>query len=81
MAKSPTQKKPNGNSSALGFEATLWATADKLRDNLAGAEHKHVVLGLSAVSPRVNRCSPTHMDKAISGQPAPRAIITAAKHG
>ena len=30
----------------LGFEATLWATADKLRGNLDAAEYKHVVLGL-----------------------------------
>jgi type I restriction enzyme M protein len=28
------------------FEATLWATADKLRGNLDAAEYKHVVLGL-----------------------------------
>lgn len=34
MAKATTQKKPNGNNSALGFEATLWATAGKLRGNL-----------------------------------------------
>jgi type I restriction enzyme M protein len=32
--------------SHLGFEATLWATADKLRGNLDAAEYKHVVLGL-----------------------------------
>jgi len=32
--------------SARGFEATLWATADKLRGNLDAAEYKHVVLGL-----------------------------------
>jgi type I restriction enzyme M protein len=30
----------------LGFEATLWAAADKLRGNLESAEYKHVVLGL-----------------------------------
>ncbi|HXC35067.1 MAG TPA: class I SAM-dependent DNA methyltransferase, partial [Candidatus Acidoferrales bacterium] len=34
------------NGSALGFEATLWAAADKLRGNLDAAEYKHVVLGL-----------------------------------
>ncbi|GEM_PF-1920959 len=28
------------------FEATLWATADKLRGTLDAAEYKHVVLGL-----------------------------------
>ena len=41
--------KPNqraSNNTALGFEATLWATADKLRGNLDAAEYKHVVLGL-----------------------------------
>src|SRR2546428_13880528 len=37
----------SGNSSThLGFEATLWATADKLRGNLDAAEYKHVLLGL-----------------------------------
>ena len=36
----------NDQSGALGFEATLWATADKLRGNLDAAEYKHVVLGL-----------------------------------
>src|SRR5438132_9327836 len=30
----------------LGFEATLWLAADKLRGNLEAAEYKHVVLGL-----------------------------------
>ena len=34
----------NGNR-ALGFEATLWATADKLRGNLDATEYEHVVLG------------------------------------
>ena len=45
MAKEKTQKQP-ANGSHLGFEATLWATADKLRGNLDAAEYKHVVLGL-----------------------------------
>src|SRR5947209_6146126 len=40
------EKNGSGNGSALGFEATLWATADKLRGNLDAAEYKHVVLGL-----------------------------------
>ena len=30
----------------LGFEAKLWAAADKLRNNMDAAEYKHVVLGL-----------------------------------
>ncbi len=45
MATGKTQKQTSGGS-ALGFEATLWATADKLRGNLDAAEYKHVVLGL-----------------------------------
>ena len=41
------RKKTNGNNgAALGFEATLWLAADKLRNNLDAAEYKHVVLGL-----------------------------------
>jgi type I restriction enzyme M protein len=38
--------KQRDNGLALGFEATLWAAADKLRGNLDAAEYKHVVLGL-----------------------------------
>ncbi len=40
----PTRAGANG--SVLGFEATLWQAADKLRGNLDAAEYKHVVLGL-----------------------------------
>ena len=39
-------KKKNGNGATLGFEATLWQAADKLRNNMDAAEYKHVVLGL-----------------------------------
>ena len=38
--------KSNENGATLGFEATLWQAADKLRNNLDAAEYKHVVLGL-----------------------------------
>jgi type I restriction enzyme M protein len=34
------------NGATLGFEATLWAAADKLRGHMDAAEYKHVVLGL-----------------------------------
>src|SRR5687768_11535746 len=44
MAKS--KGKINGNGATLGFEAKLWLTADKLRNNMDAAEYKHVVLGL-----------------------------------
>jgi type I restriction enzyme M protein len=40
--KSANQK----NHSQLGFEAMLWAAADKLRGHMDAAEYKHVVLGL-----------------------------------
>jgi type I restriction enzyme M protein len=38
------QNKTNGAN--LGFEATMWAAADKLRGNMDAGEYKHVVLGL-----------------------------------
>jgi type I restriction-modification system DNA methylase subunit len=38
--------KNDNKSSSLAFKATLWATADKLRRNLAASEYKLVVLGL-----------------------------------
>ena len=37
---------PKDSSANLGFEAKLWLTADKLRNNMDAAEYKHVVLGL-----------------------------------
>ena len=43
MAKA---KESSSNGSPLGFEATLWLAADKLRNNMDAAEYKHVVLGL-----------------------------------
>ena len=46
MAKKKRDKKSNNNGAALGFEATLYQAADKLRNNLDAAEYKHVVLGL-----------------------------------
>ncbi len=39
-------KKQEPNGSTLGFEKQLWATADKMRNNMDAAEYKHVVLGL-----------------------------------
>jgi type I restriction enzyme M protein len=38
--------KTNDTTANLGFEAKLWLTADKLRNNMDAAEYKHVVLGL-----------------------------------
>ena len=39
-------KKDKQSAANVGFEATLWAAADKLRNNMDAAEYKHVVLGL-----------------------------------
>ena len=44
MAKNPSPKSQNGAN--LGFEATLWSAADKLRGHIDAAEYKHIVLGL-----------------------------------
>ena len=44
MAKATTRTKSNGAN--LGFEAELFAAADKLRGHLDAAEYKNVVLGL-----------------------------------
>ncbi len=41
MAKQATK-----NSANLGFEAQLWAAADKLRGNMEPSDYKHVALGL-----------------------------------
>ena len=50
MARRKGNSKNNSNNAKnganLGFEATLWAAADKLRGNMDAAEYKHVVLGL-----------------------------------
>lgn len=44
-ARRKTATKKN-NGANLGFEATLWKAADKMRNNMDAAEYKHVVLGL-----------------------------------
>jgi type I restriction enzyme M protein len=44
-AKPVKAKKVNGNGD-LGFEATLWSTADQLRGAMDASEYKHPVLGL-----------------------------------
>ncbi|MEZ5497893.1 MAG: class I SAM-dependent DNA methyltransferase [Steroidobacteraceae bacterium] len=45
MPRKSARTKPKSTAS-LGFEAKLWLTADKLRNNMDAAEYKHVVLGL-----------------------------------
>ena len=46
MAKAKKANRTNGTAATLGFEATLWLAADKLRSNIAPSDYKHVVLGL-----------------------------------
>ncbi len=46
MARVRRSNNLKTNGATLGFEATLWAAADKLRNNMDAAEYKHVVLGL-----------------------------------
>ena len=46
MARTRAAQEKNGNGATLGFEATPWQAADKLRNNMDAAEYKHVVLGL-----------------------------------
>jgi type I restriction enzyme M protein len=41
----PAKKHDNGGAN-LGFEAKLWAAADKLRGNMEPSDYKHVALGL-----------------------------------
>src|ERR1044071_3836696 len=46
MARSKSNSSSKNSTANLGFEAQLWAAADKLRSNMDAAEYKHVVLGL-----------------------------------
>ena len=46
MATKKSDTNTNKNGATLGFEATLYQAADKLRNNMDAAEYKHVVLGL-----------------------------------
>ena len=39
-------KQTSNNGANLGFEAQLWAAADKLRGNMEPSDYKHVALGL-----------------------------------
>jgi len=44
--KRPAATQTKASTANLGFETTLWAAADKLRNNMDAAEYKNVVLGL-----------------------------------
>lgn len=46
MGIKSAKRKSESNGANLGFEAKLWFTADKLRNNTDAAKYKHFVLGL-----------------------------------
>ncbi len=51
MPRIAKSKNASNNQAAnLGFEAKLWLTADKLRNNMDAAEYKHLVLGNLAIA-------------------------------
>ena len=59
--------KGKSNGGNLGFEATLWLTADKLRNNMDAAEYKHVVLGLIFLK-YISDSFEEHRAKLLAGQ-------------
>jgi type I restriction enzyme M protein len=66
MARTKSTKA--GQSSAtIGFEAKLWLTADKLRNNMDAAEYKHVVLGLIFLK-YISDTFEEHRAKLLAGQ-------------
>jgi len=54
MARGRRNDKAKSNGATLGFKATRWAAADKLRDNMDAAEYKHIVQGLIVPMPKNN---------------------------
>ena len=58
---------PKDSTANLGFEAKLWLTADKLRNNMDAAEYKHVVLGLIFLK-YISDTFEEHRAKLIAGQ-------------
>ncbi len=45
-ARARSAQYSTANGANLGFEAKMWAAADKLRGHVDPGEYKHVVLGL-----------------------------------
>jgi type I restriction enzyme M protein len=69
MARKASSKSDSGSSSTatIGFEAKLWLTADKLRNNMDAAEYKHVVLGLIFLK-YISDTFEEHRAKLLAGQ-------------
>ena len=66
-AKAKSAGKANASAANLGFEAKLWLTADKLRNNMDAAEYKHVVLGLIFLK-YISDTFQEHRAKLVAGQ-------------
>lgn len=56
MARGRRSNSTKSNGATLGFKATRWAAARKLRDSMDGAEYKHIFQGLIVPMPKnINR--------------------------
>ena len=67
MSKTKPAKKGSDSTATIGFEAKLWLTADKLRNNMDAAEYKHVVLGLIFLK-YISDTFEEHRAKLVAGQ-------------
>ncbi|MEN9636579.1 MAG: Type restriction enzyme EcoKI protein, partial [Verrucomicrobiota bacterium] len=70
MARTAKNQSPTSSaqsSATIGFEAKLWLTADKLRNNMDAAEYKHVVLGLIFLK-YISDTFEEHRAKLLAGQ-------------
>jgi type I restriction enzyme M protein len=64
---SASKKSRSPSTATIGFEAKLWLTADKLRNNMDAAEYKHVVLGLIFLK-YISDSFEEHRAKLLAGQ-------------
>ncbi len=62
-----SKSSPKDSTATIGFEAKLWLTADKLRNNMDAAEYKHVVLGLIFLK-YISDTFEEHRAKLLAGQ-------------
>ena len=66
-AKATSTASSAPSTATIGFEAKLWLTADKLRNNMDAAEYKHVVLGLIFLK-YISDTFEEHRAKLLAGQ-------------
>jgi type I restriction enzyme M protein len=67
MARTKSNGAGAQSTANIGFEAKLWLTADKLRNNMDAAEYKHVVLGLIFLK-YISDTFEEHRAKLLAGQ-------------